>query len=68
MTGEGIIEAYLTAIGAGQTQKEAIDTIQMIYEVDLQTISSTMRAYIRKNCGKQNEQVETAKRVLKGMS
>ena len=68
MTGEGIVEAYMTAVNSGQTQKEAIDTIQMIFEVDMQTIGSTMRTYIRKNCGKQNEQVEVAIKILKGMS
>ncbi|CAK9068985.1 unnamed protein product, partial [Durusdinium trenchii] len=68
MTGEGIVEAYLTAVNSGQTQKEAIDAIQMIFEVDMQTIGSTMRTYIRKNCGKQNEQVEVAIKILKGMS
>eukprot|EP00913_Durusdinium_trenchii_P006899 g6489.t2 len=68
MTGEGIVEAYMTAVNSGQTQKEAIDAIQMIFEVDMQTIGSTMRTYIRKNCGKQNEQVEVAIKILKGMS
>ena len=68
MTGEGIVEAYMTAVNSGQTQKEAINTIQMIFEVDMQTIGSTMRTYIRKNCGKQNEQVEVAIKILKGMS
>eukprot|EP00913_Durusdinium_trenchii_P011460 g10760.t2 len=67
MTGDGIIESYLTAVGTGQTHKEAIDTIQMIFEVDMQAINCALRGYIRKNCGRQNEQVETAIKILKGV-
>lgn len=68
VTGEHIIEAFMTATGAGQTPKEAFDTVQMIYEVDTQNINSIVRLFIRKNCGKQNEQVETAIKILRELN
>ncbi|CAK9036674.1 unnamed protein product [Durusdinium trenchii] len=68
VSGDNIIEAYATATGSGQTHQEAIDTVQMIYEVDVPTIKNTLKSYIKKNCGKQNEQVEIAIRVLKGLN
>ncbi|CAK9010326.1 unnamed protein product [Durusdinium trenchii] len=63
---EGIVEAYATALVSGQNHQEALDTIQMIFEVDFSAIQSTLRNYIRRNCGKQNEQVEVAIKILKG--
>ena len=66
MTGEGVVEAYATALASGQTHQEALDTIQMIFEVDFSAVQSILRNYIRRNCGKQNEQVEVAIRILKG--
>ena len=68
VSGDNIIEAYATATGSGQTHQEAIDTVQMIYEVDVPTIKNTLKSYIKKNCGKQNEQVEIAIRILKGLN
>eukprot|EP00913_Durusdinium_trenchii_P035581 g33297.t1 len=56
VTGDNIIEAYATATGSGQTHQEAIDTVQMIYEVDVSAIKNVLKSYIKKNCGKQNEQ------------
>eukprot|EP00913_Durusdinium_trenchii_P026135 g24517.t1 len=66
LTGEGIVEAFVTATTTGQTHQEAMDTVQMIFEADAPTIQGVLRNYIRKNCGKQNEQVEVAIKILKG--
>lgn len=68
VTGDNIIEAYATATGSGQTHQEAIDTVQMIYEVDVSAIKNVLKSYIKKNCGKQNEQVEIAIKILKGLN
>ncbi|CAK9011592.1 J domain-containing protein [Durusdinium trenchii] len=65
VTGDGVIEAYMTATCPGQTHQEAIDTVQMIFEVDVQTLRNLLRTHIRRNCGKQNESVEVAIRILK---
>ena len=40
VTGEGIIEACVTATSSGQTQQEAIDTIQMIFMLMLQPFTT----------------------------